>query len=596
MISKSQVAGESFLPRWRGLFIILSQFAILCFFFVPSICEAQFQNVEPDARIVPWSSIRRLALEGGLFLPSYRPVSEAELARLLADINEEFLSGEVPALNDESEYSRLKWLLETYLYGQRGASFHGCECKEHPPSLRLHGKLIGGFSELGNPLGHEAGLSFAAGFNLFNEISIDYSVGRFWSACGFRFGGRVADGGISFSQQQGSSDPLTWPGWSHPTGRATVGDARSKGGAWTGQMTRALVGAQLGNWAISAGWDQRRTGPGLTGGINLDYQGRSFPALTARRTRSFQWQGFMTHLAPDETLFRAGVLSHRKVYYNDIYGLHSKDDNPWFFQWLVGWNVTSWFRTNFTHTVMATARDGSLWPDLLQINFPVIGTTWRESDSGPMTDRIFAVQFEFRWRDAPWPLLPSSAGRVFWDYGGTDFLPSGPGGLIPQISIPATVAGFELMSPRWDLGFEYAEFQHDKVLWYSNGGYRDGYTQELWLMGHPLGGSGESFTGLVRLRPAGFGFETGIQAKFASWGMPRYTPGTGEVQSLALSFRRTPRKVESLEHRGRDTAFLWEIIAEVNHEKVDPMGHWESNSSNSEKSTNWWRLIFKVGI
>jgi len=545
---------------------------------------------------VPWSSLTRLALEGGAFPPAYRPVTEAEMATLLAAVQDQALAGRASALADNPEYDRLLWLLDRYQRGGGGTAFHGCSCKQHPPHLRLSGRIAGGYSELGDPVPAEGGLGMVAGHNIFLEPAVEFAAGAFWAAFNFRLGGRWAAGGTGFSGPGGRDDPLSWPGWARATGRADVRDLRLDDGVWRGQVTRALVGLQLGNWALSAGWDQRRTGPGLTGNLNLDYQGRPLPAATVRRTRSFHWSGIMTHLAPDQTLLRTGLLSRRTVTYSDDFGNYEKEASPWFFQWLVGWNITSWFRTHFTHTVMATAREGTLWPDLMQINFPLIGTTWREMESGPITDRIFAVQFEFRWRDAPWPVLPSSAGRLFWDYGGTDFLPSGPGGVVPQISIPASVVGFELVSPRWDLGVEYAELWHDKVLWYSNAGYREGYSQEQTLLGHPLGGAGEAITGLVRVRPAQWGFQLELQGRVADWGIPGLTPGTGGRNSLAVTVGRTPRGGPVDPAAAPAVPLLWEITAELIREKADQAAYLNSPPPDSKVSRDWWRLYFKVGI
>jgi Capsule assembly protein Wzi len=532
----------------------------------PGICVAGFDQLEPDARTVPWSSITRLALEGGAFPPAYRPVTEGELAKLLTFAGERV---------DDRDSARLLWLLNRY---------------QNPDekNLRLGGRVVGGFSELGDALATEGGLDFAAGHNVFFEPSVEFATGDFWAAVDFRLGGRWASGGIDFSGPNDASDPVTWPGWPLPTGRATVRDARLKNGAWTGQLSRALVGLKLGNWALSAGWDHRRTGPGLTGNLNLDYGGRPFPAVTARRTDSFHWSGIFTHLAPDQMLLRTGLLSEQTISFHSEDDHFTKDANPWFFQWLVGWNVTSWFRAHFTHSVMAASREGTLWPHLFQINFPVLSTTWEEMEEGAVTDRIFAAQFEFRWRDAPWPWLPSDAGRLFWDYGGTDFLPWRHWEAIPQISVPASIVGFELLSPGWDLGFEYAELQHPNVMWYSNSGYREGYTHERWLLGHPLGGSGESFTGLVRVRPADRELQIGLQGTVANWGMSGLTPGTGDRQSLALTLGRTPKHGSA--------PVLWEITAEWNREKADPEAFLNAPTPGSEVTRNWWRFVFKVGI
>ncbi len=562
---------------------------------MPDSAFAQFENLEVDARTVPWSSITRLALEGGFFPPAVRPVTAGELAQLLRAARDKADAGQASALRNNQEYNRLLFLMERYQKGTGGLVFQGYPCKEHPPHLRLSGRVVGGYSELGNPIPFEGGLSFAAGHNIFFEPSVEFAVGSFWSTVDIRIGGRVAQGGIDFDWPNGNSDPLTWPGWSIPTGRHEVRDARLKGAAWTGQLTRALVGVQWGNWALSAGLDHRRTGPGLTGNLNQDYQGRPVPAITARRTRPFQWNGIFTHLAPDQMLLRSGILSERMVTWHDSTDHYSKEANPYFFQWLVGWNITSWFRTNLTHSVMANAIDGTLWPNLFEVNFPVLGTTWREMDDGPITDRLFAVQFEFRWRDAPWPILPSNAGRLFWDYGGTDFLPSGPGGLIPEISVPASILGFELLSPGWDLGFEYAELQHHHVLWYSNSGYPEGYSQEHWLMGHPLGGSGESFMGLARIRPHGWNFQTQLQGKLSSWGTEGRTPGTGERHSLGLTVSRTPRSDETTLQK-MSSPLLWEITAQWNREKVDLAGFLAETSAELTSERDWWRIIFKIGF
>ena len=41
-----------------------------------------------------------------------------------------------------------------------------------------------------------------------------------------------------------------------------------------------------------------------------------------------------------------------------------------------------------TETALAVPRDGTLWPDVLQINLPLSGVTWSEQERGPLTDRL----------------------------------------------------------------------------------------------------------------------------------------------------------------------------------------------------------------
>ena len=541
---------------------------------------------EMDARTVPWSDVNRLALFGGVFPPAYRPVTGGELDDLLAGVENRALQGDAPALSDDAEFARLGWLRARFR-GDGGVTWTGCPCKTHPPHVRVGGRVIGGYGGLGDVLPDEGGLGWPSGTNLHFEPTVEAAAGVFWAGAAWRVGGRVVDGGRSFVGTDGT-DPLTWPGWPRATSRMDVRDQRLDNGAWRGRLTRAVVGARLGRWSLSAGWDHRRTGPGLTGDLNLDYEGLPFAGLTARRTAPFRWSGIMTHLAPDQTLLRVGQLSRRDVGFGDEFGRHDKFARPWFFQWLVGWNVTSWFRADATHTVMAVAREGTLWPDLLQINFPLIGTTWREQESGPVTDRIFSVQFEFRWREAPWPVFPSDAGRLFWNYGGTDFLPSGPGGIVPQISLPASVVGFELFSPAWDVGLEYSELWHDKAIWYTNGGYAEGYSHEQTLLGHALGGSSEAVTGLIRWRPGPRDLTWILRGQGARWGARGLTPGSGNRRTLGLSVRRTPAEGHS--------PLLWEVSVEWFREKVDLDAYRNFPSPDAFASRDWWRLSWKVGI
>ena len=55
---------------------------------------AGFDPVETDSRTVPWPTVRRLALEAGLFPPVYQPVTEDELADLLDSALDEAMSGQ----------------------------------------------------------------------------------------------------------------------------------------------------------------------------------------------------------------------------------------------------------------------------------------------------------------------------------------------------------------------------------------------------------------------------------------------------------------------------------------------------------------------
>lgn len=555
----------------------------------PGISFAGFDPVEVDARTVAWPTIRRLALEAGVFPPVYQPVTEGELADLLAGAMDEAMSGQAEAFADNAEFARLEFWLDRYLRGGGGRSWHGCDCKVHPPQVRLTGRALAGFTDLGTTFDREAGLGWSPGWNATLEPALDFSAGPWWISVTGRLTGQVAPAGVDFSGAGGDQSPLTWPDWSIPTGKNQVRAARLQGDSWSLEAPRAVAGVTLGHWSLSAGWAPRTTGPGLTGALAFDRSGASIPAVTARRTRKFIWGSrFLNFFAPDELLLTTGVLSERLVRYQDAEEqLYEKTAHPWFFQWLIGWRVTPWFRATFTHAAMAAPREGTLWGDVLQINFPIKGTTWSETTHGPVTDRIFSAQFEGRWRHAPWPILPAAAGRLFWDYAGTDYLPSGPGGVVPRISVPASVIGIELVDPDWDLAFEYSELVHEDVLWYSNSGFPEGYSQDGWLMGHGLGGSGESDLRRGPGQAPRLGGAAGAARAAGDLGDGQPDPGTGRQTTVALSVKNLPSGAQS--EGPPSSPLLWEITAEWNREKADPV-------AGPGDQKDWWRVYCRFGI
>lgn len=576
-------------PVWRGAWGVLVGLLVLVA--LPSYgtdgFEPDFSAVEVDPRTVPWQTIHRLALENGHFPPLYYPVTEFELATLLVDTGDPDVS---PIAIDTDELATANYWHHRYTSASAPLIGHGCPCKAHPLQWRLSGRLISGYSELGDVVPHEAGLAFSPGWSLSMEPQAGLAVGRFWLSVGGRVSGGLGSSGVRFGDTGNQNDPLTWPDWRIATGRNQVRHARLSNGVWTVGFPQAVVGAKLGNWSLSAGWAPRHVGPGFSGRLTLDSSGASLPAVTARRVQPFRWRGFMGWLAPDHLLMRTGLMSERTVTYRDEMEPRSFQSHPWFFEWLIGWDVLPWFRASFTHTAMATARQGTLWPDLLQINFPVIGTTRREARSGPITDRLFAAMFEFRWRNSPIPLLPAAAGRAYWEYAGTDFLPSGPGGLIPQISIPASVIGLELVSPRWDLAAEYSGISHDSTLWYSNGGFPEGYSQNQWLLGHALGGSGEQVLALVRVRPSTWPVGWEVQASRATWGHARFTPGDGKRHRVALSLQNRPDNSAT----GLWGFHRWTLTAQWNREEADPSAFSTEAGSAQVANRDWWQFSVKI--
>jgi len=488
--------------------------------------RAAASPAEPDPRTLPWETLRRLALENGQFLPPYRPVSEDEIAEALAP-GDPRRSGR-PA-DSASAALTTAWRAR-FTVGDRALGR-----RQNAAGQPRHGWLVGGglrttFDPRGDAVVRDAGLHRARGTTAVAELQLDAWRGRWWCGVSTRLAGRVAPGG------QAADPALLYADWPLATGRPPQGTARESRGAWRVDWPRLVGGLRLGNWALSLGWTPRAVGASPDGGLTLSEQPPSFPALTVRRTAPFRWRGFISWLGPDHLLLTAGRLDGQNVVYETERGRETRWDQPWHLQWLLTWNHTPWLRTTVTHAVLALPREGTLWPDLPQVLFPLLGATTAETDRGPLTDRIFSLRFEARWRDAPWPLLPASAGRAYWEYGGEDYIESAlpP---IPEISAPASVFGVELLSPRWDLLVEYAELQHPSVLWYAHYNFTAGYSRRGWILGFPAGGGSEIFTGALRWRRADGTAELELRGRYGSWEHIRI-PGTTEHFAVTLIRRR----------------------------------------------------------
>jgi hypothetical protein len=343
-----------------------------------------------------------------------------------------------------------------------------------------------------------------------------------------------------------------------------------------------LVGARLGRWSLDLGRQPRRTGAGVTGALILGATAPSFPALTLRRTAPFVWGGWLGKIAPAGLLWRMGRTSTQLITYDTPSGEEGRTTEPWFVEWLITFRHTDWLRSTVHAGALAISRDGSLFPDLLQVMFPVIGVTMNEMERGPVTDRLFSLQLEARWRRAPWPLLPRSAGRLYWEYGGEDFIPNRHVNVLPQISAPGSVLGVELLEPRWDLGVEYVDLSHPSVLWYSNSDFSSGYAHEGTVLGHPLGGSGRALSGRVRWRPAGPDWELELALAEARWGVVNQTPGEAERRTLGLSFARTAPPV------------LWSLALRIHDEWTAGYASGTDGALGPETGMRWWQAVLTV--
>ncbi len=358
--------------------------------------------------------------------------------------------------------------------------------------------------------------------------------GRFWAVATPRLAASF------WRDRPDVPDGLRFGGWPLPTGRPAAGQARRPEAGWRLDLPRAAAGVRLGRWAVTAGLMTAAVGPGLDGdGLTLTAQATSLPQIVLRRTAPLRWSGVMRPLAPQHVLLRAGWSSAQTARYRTEWGWKERRVAPVFSQWLLTWNHTAWWRTTVTHAALAAPREGeTLWGDIPQINLPLLGATLTEQDYGPLTDRLFSLGMELRFRQAPWPLLPRAAGRLWWEYGGEDFRPHDRLPILPDIAAPASLVGCELVDVRWDIGVQYLETRHPRVLWYGSTDFARGYTHDGIVLGHPLGGAVEAVTGVVRLRPGRRAAEWELRGRRATWAQVRGLPATARRDEWSLSWRR----------------------------------------------------------
>lgn len=470
--------------------------------------------VELDARSEDWSALRRRALLSGRFLPPYRPLSEDEIAEFLALEADQRSEGVGPA----------------------GLWRHdGCPCADQPLHLLLGGRLL--LHELGpgDQVEREAGLR-GQGLVLAVEPDLQLACGRLWAAVTARLAGPLS------SRRRQVPDAVAYPGWPLSTGRPAAGTARRTRADWRLDLPRAAAGVRFGRWAATAGLFPASVGPGLDGdGLTLTSHAESLPQVVVRRLAPLQWMGVLKRLAPQHALVRAGWVSAQTLRYRTEWGEEQHRTTPVFSQWLLTWNHTPWWRTTVTHAALAAPRRrGTLWADLLQINLPLLDATWSEMDYGPLTDRLFSLTMEWRFRRAPWPVLPRAAGRLWWEYGGEDYRAHADLPLVPQIAAPASLAGVELVDARWDLGLQYLQTRHPVVLWYSNSSFTRGYSHHDIGLGHPLGGAVAAWTAVLRVRPNSAGKDGGefeLRGRTARWQDGTHLPASARREDLSLSWR-----------------------------------------------------------
>ena len=108
----------------------------------------------------------------------------------------------------------------------------------------------------------------------------------------------------------------------------------------------------------------------------------------------------------------------------------------------------------------------------------------------------------------------------------------------------------------------------------------------------------EAFSGVVRVRPSGWGLEPGLRFRHATWGMETQTPGTGSMTTVALSLKNLIVGAPGgpMPEGPPPSLVRWEITAEWNREKAEPGAFEVDPVPDPGDEKDWWRVYFSVGI
>jgi hypothetical protein len=182
-----------------------------------------------DARLVPWSTLRRLALEAGLQPVVDEPLGSDEWQALLAAI----AAADGPVRDDAGERRAL-----------------GALAGMSRPGPWLGGRVLLGYADRGALQTGEAGLAWGPGWNAAAEFGVQAAQGRWWAALTARAQVRPGWGAGPSPGPAQSGEALSWPGWNPAAGPAQQRRALLRGDGAELDAVRGMVGG-LGRWA----WD-----------------------------------------------------------------------------------------------------------------------------------------------------------------------------------------------------------------------------------------------------------------------------------------------------------------------------------------------------
>ena len=145
--------------------------------------------------------------------------------------------------------------------GRGRHAWYGCDCKVHPPQLRLTGRAARRLHRPGSTCDRRSGSGLVAGLERDPRTGPGFFGGPLVD---FRHRPVVRPGGgrrAWILPDRRRPDPLDLARLEHTHGQDQVREARLQGGSWTLDAPRAVAGVTWGRWSLSAGWAPRRTGP-----------------------------------------------------------------------------------------------------------------------------------------------------------------------------------------------------------------------------------------------------------------------------------------------------------------------------------------------
>ncbi|GAB4274480.1 MAG: hypothetical protein Kow0092_29910 [Deferrisomatales bacterium] len=270
-------------------------------------------------------------------------------------------------------------------------------------------------------------------------------------------------------------------------------------GDWHYRTKRLYVKGVWGKWSLKIGRDAERLGPGYHGSLLLDDNTRALDLWRVRTEEPLFLPGRLARIGGFRiTLFNAFLSDEDPEAPDPRYGngLNPVED-PRLLGFRLSYHPTSWLDLGLSRTVLYSGKGRETY------NTPKdwwkLFTAEDENVDPGESDRYDNDQYAALDVTVRLPVLnglgPLKAGKVYWEYAGTDIISwwqgESTGGIEPfKLDDVANLGGLYLSTARTELRVEYAQTSE---AWYAHAQYPQGYSYRGNPLGHHMGGDARNW-------------------------------------------------------------------------------------------------------